>query len=228
MQSLEQRRLLAVDATFGLGPLVNDGTVASAEVTLDFQATAGETLIFFSVDLATSSSNLIAAGPDFSAFAFAPARPLLDGWTQLGFLNDPAFESSVEFDDSLIAALPTGSYLLGTLNVDLSAVGLSAADLFTVSIMGDDTEIGVMDAQGFRFESVAFDPGARSHTPVSISGPVTAIEGEPYPLTINTEITTNAEFLVDWGDGAVDTISPGDLPSSRVVNHTYESGGEYR
>ena len=224
-EPLETRTLLAVDATLLLGRPVIDGTVAEFDVDIDFAASAGEELVFFSLDTAPSSPSLIGPGPDFSAFAFEPASPLLDDWAQIGFFNDPFFESTVEFDDSLIAPLPAGVYTLGTLSVDFGAAGLSFGDIFTVSIEGFDTLIGVeQPGSGFRFETVSFDPGFRHVVPVSLSGPATVDEGDDYVLTIDTPVTSGLDFIIDWGDGQTETIPVADLPANGEVTHVYADG----
>lgn len=226
-ERLESRNLLAVDAVMQLGPITVSGNTASAEVGVQFEATAGEMLAYFSVDLEPSSANLIAAGPDFSAFTFTPTTPLLDGWTQIGFLNDPGFESSVEFDDSLTSALAADSYTLGTISVDLAAVGVTISDAFTISIEGADTAIGVVEpGQGFRFEQVRFEPGSRERMPVTISGGDTTNEGDTYTLTIDSQITTDVDYIIDWGDGQQDTISNADLPANGEVTHIFADGNQ--
>lgn len=225
LEPLELRELFAVDATLELGPPSIIGNTAQFSVALDFQATAGEKLAYFGLDVEPSSPELVLPGPDYSAFAFAKSTPLLDGWTQIGFFNDPNFESSVEFDDSLVAPLETGIYTLGTLTVDFGAAGLGLDDAFTVAINGSGTVIGVDDpGQGFVFETVAFNPAARLVAPVSLSGAATVDEGALYTLTVGLPRNLDGNVLVDWGDGQATTVDVADLPSSGELTHIFTDG----
>lgn len=223
-EALEIRALLAVDATLALGRATLEGSVAHFEVEINYAATGGEKLAFFSLDAQNSSASLIGPGSDFSAFSFVKASPLLDDWSQIGFFNDAGFESTVEFDDSLIAPLSTGVYALGTLSVDFGAAGLSFGDIFTVSLDSVDTVIGVEDDSGFRFEPVNFNSGTRTVVPVSLSGPATVDEGDDYSLTIDTLVTSGIDLIIDWGDGQQDTLDVADLPTDRQVTHVYADG----
>lgn len=173
-----------VTATYELGTPTFTPTQAQFEVVIDYQGDMAEELVFFSIDVSPSSPSLIGPGPDFSAFSFTPASPLLDDWTQIGFFNDPFFESTIEFEDTLLAPLATGVSTLGVLSVDFAAVGLGPGDPFTVSIEGFDSVIGVEDAAAFRFEPVDFNPGSRTITVPPIVPPPSG--GIPEPLTIAT------------------------------------------
>lgn len=223
-EALEVRSLLAVDATLALQRATLEGSVAHFEVELDYSATGNEKLAFFSLDVKSSSASLIGPGSDFSAFSFAKATPLLEDWSQIGFFNDPGFESTVEYDDSLLAPLPTGVYTLGTLSVDFGAAGLSFGDIFTVSLDSVDSVIGVEDADGFRFEPVNFNPSTRTVVPVSLSGPASIDEGADYALTIDTLVSSGIDLIIDWGDGQQDTLDVAELPTDHQVLHVYADG----
>jgi len=222
---LEHRNPLAVAAALALSVPTVDERGASFDVTLDFAATAGERLSYFSLDLQPSSPRLVLPGPDYSAFSFAKASPLLDAWRQIGAFNDPGFESTVEYDDSLTAPLNPGLHRLGTLRVDLAQINASLLEPFTVAIHGAGTVIGVSDAdRRFRFEPVTFAPASRTVTPIAIHGLDSVDEGSLYTLSIATPESLNAAIVVDWGDGQTVRIPAGQLPSDGKVEHLFRDG----
>ncbi|MCA9138050.1 MAG: hypothetical protein KDB00_14860 [Planctomycetales bacterium] len=225
LESLESRQLLAVDATMGLGPGTLNGQVAEFEVSINFAADAGERLTFFSLDVSPSSDQLGGSNSDYSRFSFEKATPLLDDWRQIGFFNDPVFESSVEFDDSLIAPISPGSYSLGTLRVDLaSGTGILGGSIL-VSISGPQTVIGVEDSSGnFHFEPVSFQPPTQTLAALEINGPQTIAEGSTYRLTVDTEIATDGTINIQWGDGVTDSITVTSLATSNEISHVFADG----
>src|SRR6187549_2819115 len=75
LEQLEARELLAVDATLALGPATIAGTTARFEVALEFNASAGEMLSYFSLDVEPSCVELVLPGSDYSAFSFIEAAP---------------------------------------------------------------------------------------------------------------------------------------------------------
>ena len=229
LEPLECRRPFAVDATLSLGIPTLEGSIAKLPVSLEFTATAGEQLSYFSLDVAPSSSSLIGPGPDFSAFLFTKATPLLDDWSQIGFFNDPGFESTVEYDDSLVAPLPTGTYQLGILSVDLNAAHPPFGNVFTVAIHGSGTVIGVTDpSAGFEFKTVQFDPASRDVVIASIDGATNVAEGATYTLTIQQAVdlgqNAGVNFAIDWGDGNQETITVANLPANGEVEHVFADG----
>lgn len=148
-----------VNVTGNLDAPTISGTVASFPYSLTFSGDAWEEMFFFAIDVSPSDDILKGAGNDYSAFSFDPASPLLDDWFQIGFFNDPGFESSVEFETPL--SLPTGTYDLGVLNLDFGAAGVPGGTTITVSVASVETIIGAGDP---------FDPSTSDFYPVDFGG----------------------------------------------------------
>ena len=71
--------------------------------------------------------------------------------------------------------------------------------------------------------------GTRPVTLVITAAPPTAAVGEPVTVTYSATGTGLISVVVDWGDGATDTVSLGGLPVEAAGNleHTYSDAGSY-
>ncbi len=173
----------AVTALYRLGPGSVAGDSATFPVELDFSADAGEALVFFGVDVSASSPALTAGGTDYSAFGFAKATPLLDGWGQIpgASFGADALHSVVEFETAASALAP-GLYTLGRLSVNLATAGVMPGPELLVSLEAFHSVIGV-ERPGmpgsFEFVDVAFDPGTRS-----LAGPLVIDNFNPPSATV--------------------------------------------
>lgn len=149
-----------VSSTGRLQVLSNDAGTARFQVELDFAATAGEQLVFFSFDVSASDASLTANGTDFSAFHFTKASPLLDGWDPIpnATFGPDSFLYTAEFE-TVTHPLPPQSYVLGTLSVDYDPTEAGVLDLTKLSLFGTYTLIGteISGQPGtFQFHSVTY------------------------------------------------------------------------
>jgi hypothetical protein len=142
-------------ATYRLGPASVTGTVADFAVSLEYTATAGEELVFFSIDVSLSDLRLSPGDTDYSAFSFTPASPLLDDWLQIGNFNDPGFDT-VEYQTTALPLTPGVLHPLGQLHVDYGGSGIAAGERFTVAITGPESVVGydLPSSPSFEFKPV--------------------------------------------------------------------------
>ena len=177
-----------VIGTYTLGPPTLSDTKASFELSLEFTADAGEQLVFFGVDVSSSSDSLTGAGTDFSAFSFTRASPLLDGWDSIpGSGFGVGLLKSVADFDTITDPLPPDDYVLGTLMVDFTSTGVAAGTRATVSINAFNSVIGVElpgQPQTFEFVDVDFQPASQSF--IRPPGPDGGAIPEPLTFSLAT------------------------------------------
>jgi len=63
---------------------------------------------------------------------------------------------------------------------------------------------------------------------ISLAGPASVNEGSQYVLSLGPVVDPGADtvaaYVVDWGDGSVETVAAGELAADRTVPHTYVEG----
>lgn len=157
-------------AEFSLGQPTFSGNVASLSVALEFEADPGFSnyaLSYVALDVSTSSPALIPGGSDYSAFTFELDTTSLPGWAILldsnfGNVTNP---SRVEFDDQFVNSVPSGTYNLGTIKVDLGILGLTPSAGLVVAITGPGTQVGAWDPNDpvtFDLYPGSFNPGTQA------------------------------------------------------------------
>ncbi len=131
--------------------------LATVDIRLDYQGVDDQRLSWIWIDVSPSASAL-SPGDDYSALSFTPA-PLGDEWGQVSVFGPSGGSAAVlrEAPGGPDGQLPDGSYLLGTLAVDLaslslsggSSVGLSlqTVDVLGAEVPGDFTSFELHDAQ---------------------------------------------------------------------------------
>ncbi|MDC0936849.1 hypothetical protein OAS39_11235 [Pirellulales bacterium] len=151
----------AIDAAvLTLGRPQITGNEASYSISLDFDTSAGEELVYFSLDVASSALELTAGGADFTRFSFTPASPPLDDFAMIpgAMFGADSLLSTAEFD-TITTSLAPGAYSLGQLLVDFDGSGLTPGVGGAVSLAADDSVIGVEtfgQPATFRFIDVEF------------------------------------------------------------------------
>ena len=178
--------LLASSATatasslvYKFGPGAIAGQEARFSIIGDFDAEgSAEEMVFFSIDVGPSHTDLTAGGTDYSAFSFTPQ---IVGWSlSYDFAQGGLNESFAEFH-TFTNPLGTGDdYALGVLSVDFSTLGLTPGDSYAVSIDGPYSVFGVEEPGSFpSFNLVpTFTTPSRGFT-VPIGGVVI-----PEPITL--------------------------------------------
>jgi hypothetical protein len=170
-------------ATYSLVFLGIDGETASLELWLDYQATNGEQMVYAGIDVSSSSPELTGGGsPDYTAFSFTQASPLLDDWQVISEAEFGSGEQNgvVELETG-IAPLGGGTYRLGVLQVDLAAAGVPPGELPDVSVGGRHSVLGVErpdDSATFRFLDVAFSTPTNTDPTVDAGDDLTIEEGQ--------------------------------------------------
>lgn len=165
-----------VTPVFTLGAPTVSGNIVDFTVSIDFGADPNLSMVFFGIDVSPSSPELTGGGTDFSAFSFTPNSPLLDDWNLVQDFGSPIAPGTVQYD-TIFGPLPPGTYLLGTLSLNLSVAGVGLDPALFVSIEGINTEIGAedeADPSTFDFYPGTFRIGRRNLVPAAIPEPGTA------------------------------------------------------
>ena len=133
----------------GLYPPQVNGDTAEVGVEMKLSITGPEKMVFFAIDVSASDDELTAGGTDYSRFSFELNAGPFTGWDpQLAFGDGPFF--SVEEHQTLTDPASRGTYVLGTLRIDLA--GLPTGRPMTVSIAGPETAYGTETAGQADFE----------------------------------------------------------------------------
>jgi hypothetical protein len=193
-----QPAVASIEAVFSLGaPSVSLNTV-SFDVNLTFDSGTGSNLelVIFAIDVSQSSDALTAGGTDFSAFSFTLNSAQFPDWSLAQDFGSPFAPGTVQYHtlppvlagDPPFRPLPSGTYLLGTLSVDLAMAGVSLDPSLLVSIKGMDqppqfgegtfTQIGAQDPNDFTtfsFYPGTFNPDSQPLVP----GTTQAVVPEP-------------------------------------------------
>jgi hypothetical protein len=108
------------------------------DVRLQYQGVNEQLLSWIWLDVSASDAALF-PGDDFSAFSFTPA-PLGDEWDKVGFFTDDGDGATIlrEAPGGTDGQLPDGSYLLGTLAIDLASLGLPGGSSVALALQTDD------------------------------------------------------------------------------------------